>query len=87
VEAAGFEPAAWSFWRVRSACWTGGSGRHPPLEKAKEDGKSTAHALFLYQLRLQADVKWACKGLDLQRADLLALLRTVDTAWKNSGSR
>jgi hypothetical protein len=55
--------------------------------KKDRESKAFAQALLRYQLRLQAEMKWACKGLDLQRPDLLALLRMVETAWTNTVNR
>ncbi len=48
------------------------------------EGKELAKALLLYQHRAMGDVRWACRGMDLQRRDLSALFNTVETAWQNS---
>jgi hypothetical protein len=48
------------------------------------DVKDLTLALYRYQKRLDPEMEKVCKGVDRRRSDLAALLRSVETAWKNS---
>jgi hypothetical protein len=61
--------------------WLEANGKKDVASKAK------AKALGRYLQRLLQAMDAECKGLDPARPDLLALLRTVETAWMNTTKR
>jgi hypothetical protein len=70
-----------AFYSCLMGPWLEASGKNDIQSRA------VARALSLYNKRALRGMDDACKGLDLQRQDLLALLRTVETAWMNSTKR